>query len=196
MVLENKSTWNLKSPQESTLKGDGYVCDAPYNHKQNTWYFHIIFWSSVSWFSRLSPPPSICRMGVRALQPAPFHSSAGLRHVAFAGDQVWASRKHTEKKIRKLVLMKTRSTDSLSLFFSLSLFLPLAPVPLFTMNLERRERRRIKVNSEQLSAAADDRALKCKRACVCFSLSSFFLFWVFFFSFFMNEEGKPSTSAV
>lgn len=72
--------------------------------------------------------------------------------------------KAQRKKIRKLALMKTRSTVSLA---------PSPPPfsPSFAMNLERRERRRIKVNSNQLSAAPDDRALKCKCACVSFSLS-------------------------
>lgn len=80
--------------------------------------------------------------------------------------------KAQRKKIRKLALMKTRSTVSFPV--SLSLFLshphPTHP-PLFAMNLERRERRRIKFNSNQLSAEPDDRALKCKCACVSFSLS-------------------------
>lgn len=78
--------------------------------------------------------------------------------------------KAQRKKIRKLALMKTRSTVSPSR----SLFLSLSPPPLSpssAMNLERRERRRIKLNSNQLSAAPDDRALKCKCACVSFSLS-------------------------
>lgn len=48
------------------------------------------------------PSPYISRTGVRALQQPPFHSSAGLRHVAFTGDQVWASRKHREKKDKKI----------------------------------------------------------------------------------------------
>lgn len=80
--------------------------------------------------------------------------------------------KAQRKKIRKLALMKTRSTVSFPV--SLSLFLshphPTHP-PLFAMNLERRERRRIKFNSNQLSAEPYDRALKCKCACVSFSLS-------------------------
>lgn len=67
----------------------------------------------------------------------------------------------TRKKIRKLALMKTRSTIS----FSSS-----SRTPSSAMNLERRERRRIKLNSNQLSTAAL-KALKCKCACVSFSLS-------------------------
>lgn len=105
--------------------------------------------------------------------------------------------KAQRKKIRKLALMKTRSTVSPSR----SLFLSLSPPPLSpssAMNLERRERRRIKLNSNQLSAAPDDRALKCKCACVSFSLSYSLsplpLSATFFF--FMNGGGKPWSSAV
>lgn len=96
--------------------------------------------------------------------------------------------KAQRKKIRKLALMKTRSTArSLTLSLSLSLSLPPLFTPSSAMNLERRERRRIKVNSNQLCAAPDDRTLKCKCACVSFftllfslslspALSAFFFF--------------------
>lgn len=50
-------------------------------------------------FVSLFPSPrSAPSEGMRASQSAPSHSSAGLCHVAFAGDQVWASRKPTEKR--------------------------------------------------------------------------------------------------
>lgn len=65
------------------------------------------------------------------------------------------------KKIRKLPLMKTRSTLSIPSSSPLS--------PSSAVNLERRERRRIKLNSNHSSSAAL-KALKCKCACVSFSL--------------------------
>lgn len=75
-----------------------------------------------------------------------------------------------------------------------SLSLALSPPP-FTpssaMNLERRERRRIKLNSNQLFAAPDDRALKCKCACVSFSLSYSLSPLPLSSTFFMNGGGKP-----
>ncbi|KAM7380816.1 hypothetical protein PAMP_004089 [Pampus punctatissimus] len=76
--------------------------------------------------------------------------------AAFRGSSQ-SLQKAQRKKIRKLALMKTRSTVSLFLSLSLS---PPPFTPSFAVNLERRERRRIKLNSNQLSAAPDDRALK------------------------------------
>lgn len=75
-------------------------------------------------------------------------------HVAFAGDQAWDEERR-RKKIRKLALMKTRSPGILA------------------MNLETE--RRIEVNSNQLSAMPDDKALKC--------FSPFFSFFLDFFSY-------------
>ena len=94
---------------------------------------------------------------MHASQPSPSRCSSGRCHVAFAGDRAWVCRMRREKKIRKLALMKTRSTVSPH------------PQPPSAMNLERRERRRIKVNSNH-SSSATLKALKCKCACVSFSL--------------------------
>lgn len=99
------------------------------------------------------------------------------------------SPERTERKKDKKIGSNENQKHPLSLSF---LFPPPPPfllqVPLFAMNLERRESRRIKFNSKQPSAAPDDRALKCKCACVSFSLSSSLSY--FFLLFFYVRRGK------
>lgn len=77
---------------------------------------------------------------MRALRAAPSYLATLSATLHLQGIKL-EMKKEGEKKIRKLALMKTRSQGILA------------------MNLEKE--RRIEVNSNQLSAMPDDKALKC-----------------------------------
>lgn len=110
----------------------------------NNWHLSLFLPPTISFSLHLHYFPLSCVLWAvwdnACLAGSTFLFSYTQCHVAFTGDQAW-DEERGRKKIRKLALMKTRSQGILA------------------MNLEKE--RRIEVNSNQLAAMPDDKALKC-----------------------------------